>query len=172
MPTQKWLTSPLKPWKNESSQAYLPMKRHAWWKNNNIEGDLTRSFHRAAPPKTTNFQWEKKLFETNSIKDMFRLGQILCNNFCRILNSYVGSTCNCLRETVHATANSNLHGTCLVLCAIHGSSVFVCFSSVSSMGELRQAGCIAVLLVHITKGYGVRVTIWVSFLQVTSYCAL
>ena len=90
-----------------------------------IEGELTRSFHKAGPPKTTNFQWEKKLFETNYIKDMFRLGQILCNNFCRILNSYVGSTCISLHETVHATTNSGLHDTRLVSCAICGSSIFM-----------------------------------------------
>ena len=66
-----------------------PLRRHF---KTDVEGDLTRSFHEAGPPKTTNFQWQKKLFGTNSIKDMFRLGQILCNNVCRILNSYVGNT--------------------------------------------------------------------------------
>jgi len=104
-----------------------------------IKGDLTRSFHKAGPPKRTNFQWEKKLFETNFFKDMFRLGQILCNIFCRILNSYVGSTCKGLHETARATANSCLRGTRLMLCAIRGSSVFICFSSVSSVGGIKTS---------------------------------
>jgi len=46
----------------------------------------------------------------------------MCNNFCRILNSYVGSNCNGLCDTDQATAHSGSHGTGLVFCAKRGTT--------------------------------------------------
>ena len=71
---------------NEAGQ--VPLQHHT---------ACMRYLHRGIAPNTLH------IF---GIISLASIEQIFCNNFCRILNSYVGNNCNGLCDTVHATAHS------------------------------------------------------------------